>query len=103
MKIAVASADANFLAAVTGFAGAMGHEMAGDPHEASLTVIDGALDEPSLAAALGAADGVRTVVFVPREDRTTAALVDARGVMHVHPRRSLPVELPRLIGLDDEG
>jgi hypothetical protein len=97
VKIAVVSDDANFVAAVTGLAGAMGHEAVAGAGEASLTVLDGALDTAAFAAALGLADSLATVVFAPGSDGAAAGMANSAGVMHVYPRRSLPVELPRLI------
>lgn len=99
MSIAVVSDDANFVAAVTGIAGAMGHKMTADRTGGTLTVIDGALAAAALAEAVRNANGLRTVVFIPQTPGPASAVAQAANVLHVYPRRSLAVELPRLIAL----
>lgn len=101
MRIAVVSDDVNFVAAVTGFAGAMGHEIVARGERGQMTVLDGACVPDALAVGLRFADGLTTVVFVASGDEAAAA-VRFPGVLHVHPRRTLPVELPRLIELHAE-
>jgi hypothetical protein len=89
VKIALVSKDANFVAAATGLAGPWGTRLWPELAKGSLTVVD---------AALPIVDSLATVVFAP-VGGGVAALASSAGAMCIHPRRRLPVELPRSIAL----
>jgi hypothetical protein len=99
MNVAVVSSDPLFRAAVAGIVGATGHAEVGAESGRALTVVDGALGAEAVRAAVATGDPLTTVVFFPAAEQALMAAARSLGVMHVHPRRDVAVELPRIIAL----
>ncbi len=92
MEIAILSGDPLFISAATAIAGAMGHTVTKVAAAAKTTTI---CDVATMESAdlLDGLDPVRAVLFVLRESGTHPAF------LHVYPRTSLAVELPKALGL----
>ena len=92
MEVAILSADPLFVSAATGIAGAMGHSVTREASAAEhITICDVATMES--ADLLRGLDPMRTVLFVSRDSRAHLAF------LHVYPRTTLALELPRVLAL----
>ena len=91
MQIFVLSGDPVFVSATEAIAGVMGHTVTKTQGPEAVAICDvPTMDSPDVLRAL---DPMRTVLFVGRASEANSAF------LHVYPRTSLAVELPRLLAL----
>ncbi|MBA4179098.1 MAG: hypothetical protein C0506_00775 [Anaerolinea sp.] len=98
MQLVLLTGDPLFRTAVTGLAGALGHEVAsGELAGADVTICDaGTVDFAALAGQL---DPLRTLVFLPSGAARMPPAAMLSAFPHVAARTALAAELPRLLAL----